>query len=96
MIQVFAVNFLKQDCIESFLATAKELVEKTNALDKGCLKYELCRDINDPLRYIMHEEWEDKDSLDKHMKSGHFLELVPKLHDYTTKPTEMTLLESMF
>jgi len=96
MIQVFALNFLKQECIEDYLATAKELVEKTNVLDKGCLKYELCRDINDPLRFIMHEEWEDKESLDSHLKSKHFLELAPKTRECTSKPSELYILESLF
>jgi len=96
MIQVFAANFLKQECIEDFLAVARVLVEKTKTNDKGCINYELCKDLNDPLRFIMHEEWEDKDALDAHMKSEHFRELAPKFGEYTTKPSELTFLEPLF
>ena len=96
MLQVFAMNFIKQECVEDYLAIAKVLVEKTNALDKGCIKYELCRDINDPLHFVMHEEWEDKNSLDMHMKSKHFLELAPKTREFTSKPSELYLVETLF
>ena len=95
MIKVTAVNFLKEGCVEEFLSIATALVEKTNALDKGCIKYELCKDISDPLRYVMLEEWEDQASLDAHMKSGHFVELVPKMGGCAVKPTEISVLEKV-
>ena len=96
MIKVTAVNYLKPECVEEFLAIAKELVEKTNALDSGCIKYELCKDVNDPLRFVMLEEWEDQNSLDVHMKAKHFRDLVPKFGDLTSKPSELTLLEKIY
>jgi len=96
MVKVIADNYVKEECVEDFLAVTRELVEKTNALDPGCIKYELCRDINDPLRFAMLEEWEDQKSLDDHMKAEHFVQLVPKLHDLGAKPTEITILEKMF
>ena len=96
MIKVTAVNYVKAECVGDFLAIAKELVEKTNALDSGCIKYELCKDVNDPLRFVMLEEWEDQNSLDVHMKAKHFLDLVPKFGDLTSKPSELTLLEKIY
>jgi len=96
MVKVTAVNYLKEECVEEFLAISKELVEKTNALDSGCVRYELCRDVNDPLRFIMLEEWEDQTSLDSHMKAKHFVDLVPKFGDLTAQPTELTMLEKVF
>ncbi|MCL2124553.1 MAG: antibiotic biosynthesis monooxygenase [Oscillospiraceae bacterium] len=96
MIKVTAVNYVKEGCVDEFLAISKELVEKTNALDKGCIRYELCRDVNDPLRFIMMEEWEDQPSLDAHMKASHFTENVPKFGNLTSKPSELTLLDKVF
>jgi quinol monooxygenase YgiN len=96
MVKVTACIFAKEEGLDEFLAIAKELVEKTNALDPGCIKYELCKVIGDPLRYVMLEEWEDQKSLDDHLKSSHFLELIPKLDKQTSKPAELTLLEKMF
>ena len=96
MVKVTAVNYLKAECVEDFLKVTKELVEKTNALDAGCIKYELCRDVKDPLRFVMLEEWEDQKSLDEHMKAEHFTGLVPKLGAFAAKPSELTLLEKVY
>ena len=96
MLKVTAVNYVKSECVEDYLAIAKELVEKTNELDKGCIKYELCRDVKDPQRFVMLEEWEDQNALDEHMKAKHFVELVPNFGSLTTKPAELTLLEKVF
>ena len=95
MIKVTAREFIKAECVEEFLSITKVLVEKTNALDPGCLKYELCRDVNEPLNFVMLEEWSDKSSLDNHMKSAHFMELVPKLGAMASKPSEITVLEKV-
>ena len=96
MVKVTAVNYIKEECVETFLAISKELVEKTNTLDKGCIKYELCKDVNDPLRFVMLEEWESQEALDAHMKAAHFVDNVPKFGDLTAKPSELTLLEKVF
>ena len=96
MIKVTAVNYVKAECVENFLTIAKELVEKTNSLDKGCIQYELCKDVNDPLRFIMIETWESQNALDEHMKAKHFTDLVPKFSDLTAKPSDLTLMEKLF
>ena len=96
MIKVTAVNYIKEDCLEEFLAVTKELVEKTNALDKGCIKYELCKDVSNPLRFVMLEEWESQSLLDDHMKAAHFVELVPKLGGFASQPSELSILEKVY
>jgi len=95
MVKVIADNYVKEECINDFLAVTKELVEKTNALDPGCIKYELCRDVNDPKHFVMLEEWQDQKSLDEHMKAPHFTELVPKLHVLGEKPTGIAIFEKV-
>ena len=96
MVKVTAVNYVKTECIEDFLSIAKVLVEKTNALDKGCIKYELCKDVNDPQRFVMLEEWESQAALDEHMKAAHFTEMVPKLGGFASQPSAITILEKVF
>ena len=96
MVKVTAVNYVKTECIEDFLSIAKVLVEKTNALDKGCIKYELCKDVNDPQRFVMLEEWESQAALDEHMKAAHFTEMVPKLGGFASQPSSITILEKVF
>ena len=96
MVKMVVINYIKAECVEDYLTIAKELVEKTNALDSGCIKYELCKDANDPLRFVTLEEWESQAALDAHIKAKHCEELIPKLRTFSAKPTEMIQLEKMF
>jgi quinol monooxygenase YgiN len=79
MVRVVAVNYVRADAVDEYLKLSKEIVEKTNALDKGCIAYELHRDLSDPLRFAMIESWDEQASLDAHMASAHFRELIPQL-----------------
>jgi quinol monooxygenase YgiN len=47
----------------------------------GCISYDLCEDIDNPNILTFIEKWENKQYLDAHMKTAHFVEIVPKLKD---------------
>ena len=96
MVKVTAVCYVEESKVADFLTIAKELVEKTNSLDKGCIKYELCKSTSDPLHFVVLEEWESQNALDVHMKAQHFIDLVPKLGEQTSKPIELTIVEKVF
>ena len=96
MLKVVANNYVKAECVDKFLELTKEIVEKTNANDKGCIKYELCKDLGDPLHFAMLEEWEDKASLDAHMKAPHFEEIIPQLHALCSKEGGIALFEKVW
>ena len=96
MVKVAANMYVKQENTDDFLKVASELVEKTNKLDEGCIKYELCRDKSDALHFMMLEEWKDQASLDKHMDSEHFKTLLPKMDAYRSQPSVLTILEKVF
>ena len=93
MVKVVANNYVKAECVDEFLRLTKEIVEKTNALDKGCIAYELFRDTKDPLHFAMIEEWEDQESLNAHMKAPHFIEIIPQLHALAAKEGGISLFE---
>jgi quinol monooxygenase YgiN len=96
-IRVVANNYIREDAVEQYLAITKELVEKTNALDKGCISYQLARDVGDPTHFAVIEEWEDQASLDAHMKAEHFTTLIPKLGAFGSgKEGGITLFERVF
>jgi len=96
MLKVVAEHYVKEDCLEKFLELSKEIAEKTNALDEGCISYSMCRDINVPLLYSMIEEWESKETLDKHMQSAHFLEIVPQIRDCCSSQGGIHLYEKLY
>jgi len=91
MLKVVAEHYVKEDCMEQFKGLAKIIVEKTVALDQGCISYAVYQDVNDPLHCSMIEEWESQQLLEKHMQAAHFIEIVPKIGECCTSPTAITL-----
>ena len=96
MIKVVAGFRVKEDSLDEYLALGAQVVEKTNALDEGCISYELCQDVNDPLRLAMLEQWESQEALDKHMQSAHFTTLVPKMDALCQGGAAITVYKKLF
>lgn len=76
MVKVVAKNKVMNDKIDEVIKTYEELVTATRK-EVGCIKYELFQDDKDSAIITMIEEWENKDDLDNHMKTEHFLRIVP-------------------
>jgi len=83
MIKVVAKNKVMNDKLETILKLYEELVRETRK-EEGCILYELFQDMEDPSVLTMIEEWEDKASLDKHMKTEHFMRIVPMVGEFVT------------
>jgi quinol monooxygenase YgiN len=81
MIKVVARNTVMKDKIDVVINLYEELVTATRKED-GCIKYELYQDATDSTVLTMIEEWEDKDALDKHMKTEHFCRIVPLVREF--------------
>ena len=96
MIKVVAEHHIRKDGIEQFLELTKVVVEKTVKLDEGCVSYSMCQDTEDPLHCSMIEEWESKEALEKHMRSAHFLEIIPKTGEFCEGPVSITLYNKLF
>ncbi len=84
MIKVVAKSKVMTDKIETVLSMYEELVTSTRQ-EAGCIVYELYQDLEDPAVLTMIEEWEDKSSLDAHMKTEHFVRIVPLVGKYVTE-----------
>ena len=76
MIKVVAKNKINVEKLETVLSLYEELVNATR-MEEGCIAYELFQDVEDSSVLTMIEEWEDKASLDQHMKTEHFMRIVP-------------------
>lgn len=96
MIKVVANSYIKADCIDEYLKLSKEIVDLTNANDKGCIRYELCRDTKNPQHFIMLEEWESMEDLGAHMQSEHFKRIIPQTAPFGEKEGEIGIFEKVF
>ena len=60
---------------ETFINLSKEVREK----EKGNIFYQISKDRDEPLTYIVMEHYVDQESVDLHGKSDHFRAAGPKL-----------------
>lgn len=44
--------------------------------DEGCINYDLHQDNENPKLFVVYENWENKDALQKHASSKHFVNYV--------------------
>ena len=76
MIRVVSKGMFYEEKTDEALKLYEELVVKSQK-EKGCISYNLYRDIEDGNILTMMEEWESKEALEEHKKSEHFTRLVP-------------------
>lgn len=94
MVKVIARNFIKEDKLEEAIKLYEELVQITRKED-GCIKYELYQDEVDNKIVTMIEEWEDRSTLDNHLKSEHFTRIVPRLGKLMSKETDINIYNKL-
>ena len=78
MIKIVAKMLVKQDKVETFKATAKELVVKS-AAEAGNVSYSLNVSTADPRQFAIIECWKDQAAIDFHNNTEHFTGILPKL-----------------
>ncbi len=60
------------DQVAMVKAELLKLVDKTRAGDAGCIRYDLHQDNENPAHFLVFENWESKELLQKHIDSDHF------------------------
>ncbi|MGB9929403.1 MAG: putative quinol monooxygenase [Methanosarcina sp.] len=93
-IRVVAKCHVKPEKVQEFMDMSKKLVDET-LKEKGCVEYGLYQDLNNPEVLTMLEEWHDECSLDEHMKSNHFKEIVPLFSECLEKEMEVSIYKKM-
>ena len=82
MVSVVAGFTIKDGKADECLGYVKKLVAET-LKEKGCIMYECCCGIDNPLKCVILEKWESKEILDAHMETAHFKEYIPKMDPLT-------------
>lgn len=62
----------KADQVDRVKSELIKLAEKTNAVDEGCINYNLHQDNEAPVLFVVYENWESAELLQKHIDSAHF------------------------
>jgi quinol monooxygenase YgiN len=85
---------VKEEFKEEIYSNLAELHKNTHFFDKGCLQYDLHKDLDDVNSFVFIETWENQDLLDAHMTTDHFLSFVRKVED-KLENLEITKLEKI-
>ena len=94
MIVIVAKNIVKPEKVDEFLELTKPLITESNN-EKGCIEYELYRDMENSNVLTFVEKWVDKAAIDAHNSSPHFESIVPTLGPLCVEPAEVTLYEAL-
>lgn len=63
--------------------------------EPGCRSYELHQSSDDENVFLIYEEWDNTDALDKHMQSPYFKAWQDKSSDWEAKPVEATFWKKL-
>jgi len=91
MIKVIAHFYIKPEFVEKTENLFKELVEKSRK-DKGCISYELFEVEGDTGHMVFIETWKDKNALDAHSKTEHFVRIIDELTTMSYKEALVTVM----
>jgi quinol monooxygenase YgiN len=67
------------------LAALTAAIPATHEED-GCLRYALHRDVEDPTRFVVVEQWASAEALDAHARTSHLKELFGKVGPLVSAP----------
>ena len=88
MIIVTAKFNIKSGNKDSFILEAQKLISATRN-ENGCMEYSLYSSTEEEDILVMLEQWEDMDSLNKHIKTKHFKNFGTILEKFLTKEMEV-------
>ena len=63
-------------------------------LDKGYIRYDLHRDLEDPRSFLFYETWESREALDAHLETPHLAAFKARIPELVDK-LEIRLLEKI-
>lgn len=88
MIIIHAGLTVQKEKEEAFLAEVKTLVEASRA-ESGNIQYDLKKDTEKEVTYMMVEVWEDQEAVQNHNTSEHFVAFGKKAASFMAAPTDV-------
>ncbi len=77
------------------LDTAIRTLADASRKEPGCLSYLICKDIANPLKTVIIEEWKDQAAIDTHNASLHFAAFGQSISGMTDS-LEITVLKTVY
>ena len=90
-VDVVAHLHAKPGCESALRAVLESFVAPTRQ-EKGCLRYDLHIDLDDPTKLTFIEEWESREDLVKHGQSPHIVAGRTKFSELLLQPAWIQVL----
>jgi len=81
------------DTLDQVLALSLEHVQRSRT-EPGCLLHSVHRDVEDPLRFVFVEHWQDRAALRTHFEVPASLAFVTELAALASEQPEMDIYEA--
>jgi quinol monooxygenase YgiN len=63
--------------------------------EAGCLNYDLHQSLEDPAKFLFHENWTSKAHLDAHLQTPHLKAMLPRVDELCVAFPVITLWEQV-
>jgi quinol monooxygenase YgiN len=67
-------------------------LQRASRADPGCITYRVLRDMDQPDRFVLVEEWSDQGALEAHNAQPHVTDFVAAVDDLLVEPFVVTRL----
>lgn len=92
VVHVVAEFTVKADKVEDFVREARASLVEPTVGEPGCIRYELCQDVDDATRFAMIEAWESEQALKVHLSQKSLQEAVGRLAPLVAGPPSVRRL----
>jgi len=89
-----ARDYIRPECVGAYLPLIRALIAETRK-EAGCIQYDLFRDTENEGQFMLLERWKDVDSLERHLSSPHFSEIVPQIQQLQARASVVNRYETM-
>lgn len=68
MLTIMVHAKIKEELLQEYLEMASLLTKETRNKRKGCISYSFCQRVDKPTEFVLFEQWENQEALDKHIE----------------------------
>ena len=72
MIALFVSFWIRPDTRDRFVAALEEQARTSLAEESGCVRFDVCVDVDDPNHFLLYEIYADEEAFTSHRQTSHF------------------------
>jgi quinol monooxygenase YgiN len=93
-VTVLAIMTAKAGREDEVLKEMQALIEPTRS-EEGCINYDLHRSLEDPAKFMFHENWRSKQDLDQHLAKPYLVRFLGLAGEFLTGPAQVSVWQEI-